>query len=477
MASIADSFFFRRRHVGLMAVLGLALNACASLPADHGRGDLQGLAPPGQPALTAAGITEPDWLARRITGPLSVDDAVEIAWRESPRIRTVLAELGLAGADLFESGRLRNPRLSAGRVGDETTIGLSLVISDLLTLPARGRIGRARWRAALADTAQALIDEAAAVRADYYHYIGADQVAQMRAAIAEAADTSAELARRFRTAGNISALQLAREEAAATVARTQAARARAERSATRMALAERLGLAGRTNRWRTMQHLPLPPADEPAVDELLTLARQQRHDLASARAALEAGEHELALTRGTRLLGEIEFGFEREHEEGERRSGPHLSLQLPLFQQGQASVARAQSRNELAHERVALLDLTLERQVRSGHARLISQREIIDAYRSALIPQRQTIVAGEQQRYNFMLIGAFELIAAKQQEYDTYQGYLEAIRDYWLARNELARSIGGPLPGDDGPLEPAPGIDDLLDPPEAAGHDHHRHQH
>ena len=32
-----------------------------------------------------------------------------------------------------------------------------------------------------------------------------------------------------------------------------------------------------------------------------------------------------------------------------------------------------------------------------------------------------------------MLIGAFELIAIKQDEYDTYQGYLEAIGDYWVA--------------------------------------------
>lgn len=458
--------------------LSLLLAACASLPADHGRAELSTLTAGQQPDPGLAGNADPDWLREQLNRPLTADDAVEIAWREGPRIRSLLAELGPAAADRFEAGRLRNPRLSGSRVGDETTLGLSVVVSDLLTLPARGRIGRARWQAALADTAQALVDEAAAVRADYYRYVAADQVAALRAAIAEAADISAELAERFRAAGNISALQLAREQAAATIARTESARARAERSEARMALAERLGLAGRTNRWQAEDRLPLPPAEEAEVDELLALARQQRHDLASARSALEAGNHELALVRGTRLLGEIEFGFEREREDGERRrSGPHLSLELPLFQQGQAGIARARAEQTLAQGRITELELALERQVRIGRARLDSQREIVDAYRSALLPQREAIVAGEQERYNFMLIGAFELIAAKQQEYDAWQGYLKAIRDYWLARVELERSVGGRLPGDDtGPREPAPGVDDILRPADG-GHEHHHHHH
>ena len=45
-----------------------------------------------------------------------------------------------------------------------------------------------------------------------------------------------------------------------------------------------------------------------------------------------------------------------------------------------------------------------------------------------------------------MLIGIFELIAIKQEEYDAYQGYLESVRDYWVARAGLARAVGSMLP-------------------------------
>src|SRR5690606_23940871 len=120
-----------------------------------------------------------------------------------------------------------------------------------------------------------------------------------------------------------------------------------------------------------------------------------------------------------------ELGFEREREDGERRSGPHLSLQLPLFQQGQSQRARANALRDIARERLAIVQLQVQQQVRSGLVRLETQRAIIDTYRDALIPQREAIVAREQERYNFMLIGVFELIQARQQEYDAYQAYIE----------------------------------------------------
>lgn len=453
----------------------LFLGACASLPTDRGRGDVDALLAASGHARPPAAATDAD-LAARLAQPLTADDAVDIAWLHSPRVRMPLAELGLAAADLFESGRLRNPTLSGSRIGGHdgtTTIGLSAIVSDLITLPARRRIGRAHWQAAVADAAHALIEEAAATRADYYDYVGALQIAAMREAVAEAAETSAELARRFHAAGNISALQLAREEAAATLARTDAAAARAARIETRMALAERLGLAGRTNRWRVADRLPMPPEDNPDVENLLRLAHERRLDIAAARAALEAGENTATLARRFRWLGDVEFGVEREREGGERESGPTLSLELPVFQQGQAGMARAQAERDGARERLAMYELAIERDVRSGVARLAAQREIVAAYRDALIPQREAIVARELERYNFMLIGAFELIQARQQEYDAYQQYLEAIRDYWRLRTALTAAVGGPLPGDDDPLPPAPGTDEILKPsPMSHGHHH-----
>jgi len=63
-----------------------------------------------------------------------------------------------------------------------------------------------------------------------------------------------------------------------------------------------------------------------------------------------------------------------------------------------------------------------------------------------------------------MLIGVFELIQAKAKEYDAYQGYLEAVRNYWQARVELTRNVGERLPSDASKKENTPSVEDILAP-------------
>jgi cobalt-zinc-cadmium efflux system outer membrane protein len=460
----------------LTLAAALAAAGCASLPPDRGRGELaELLSAHERDAADLSGRHEADALAARLRQPLGPDDAVALAWRESPRVEAALAELGLASADLFESGRLRNPQLSASRIGGgdgKTTMAISTVLSDLLTLPARGRIGAARWQAAIALAGQALLEEAAHTRADWYRYVAALQIAQLRQAAADAASVSAELAQRLHAAGNISQLQLARAQAASTTAGAEATQARVERFERRMALAERLGLAGRSNAWRTPTALPLPPDAPLDPAALLAQAHGQRPDLAAARLALAAGRDGEALARRFAWLGEVELGYEREREDGVSEGGPTLALELPLFQQGQAGRSRAQALHALAQARLAQYELAIERQVRTGSARLAGLGEIVREYRQSLLPQHAVVFEREQERYNFMLVGAFELIEARRSQFDAHQAYLEAIRDWWLARVELQLAVAGPLPGDDADLQPAPGLEQLL-APAAGAHDHH----
>lgn len=160
-------------------------------------------------------------------------------------------------------------------------------------------------------------------------------------------------------------------------------------------------------------------------------------------------EGALATTRRLRLLGGTEIGYERETEaEGQRLKGPTANIELPIFNQGQARVARAQALVAQSRARLAELEVVSGNAVRLGveHVRVL--REIVDTHRDALIPQRESVVARSQEQQHYMIIGVFELIQAKRQEYDAYQSYLEAIRDYWLARTDLMRAVGARLPSE-----------------------------
>jgi cobalt-zinc-cadmium efflux system outer membrane protein len=44
-----------------------------------------------------------------------------------------------------------------------------------------------------------------------------------------------------------------------------------------------------------------------------------------------------------------------------------------------------------------------------------------------------------------MLMGTYDVLFARQREIDAQRRQVEALRDYWLARLELERAVGGSL--------------------------------
>ncbi|MGH8759570.1 MAG: TolC family protein, partial [Burkholderiales bacterium] len=266
-------------------------------------------------------------------------------------------------------------------------------------------------------------------------------------AVTRAAQASADLAQRFFDAGNITRLELSREQAAASQARVDLLEAEAGVAAARANLNELMGLNGGVARWSVASGLPAPLAKEDELPELLRLAGESRLDLLAARKEVDLLAGSLGLTRRFRYLGEMEVGVETERETDRSRiTGPTFSWELPLFSQGQGAVARAQAQMRGAEGRLQELEIAASNAVHLASLRVANAKSRAENYRTSLVPLREQIVARSQEEVNYMLIGQFELLRAKQEEYDAYQGYLEAVSDYWVTRAELAREVGTRLP-------------------------------
>ena len=63
--------------------------------------------------------------------------------------------------------------------------------------------------------------------------------------------------------------------------------------------------------------------------------------------------------------------------------------------------------------------------------------------RDVLLPLRQRVLEETELHYNAMTIGVFQLLAAKRDQIATARTYVELLRDYWLARNEVQRMLAG----------------------------------
>ena len=461
------------RHSALAVALTSLLGGCTSLsprPDDTQLNRL--LEERGALAVRWRATHEPPIDVReRLAAPIERDHAVAIALLRSPRMREAYARLGIARAEVIEAVEVANPGVSFTRMnlspgaGYNQTMGVSLPFVDVLLLPLRARWAQQQYERHGIEVAQAVIGLTVEVEAAWYRAVAAQQVADMRTAVAEGADATAELAQRFFDAGNISELQLKREQAVATQFRIDAAQARADALRERLEFGNLLGLGPTDGEWSLADRLPMPVAAEDDAEALVRLAESSNLELQAARLQEAQLRSALRTTRTTRWIGGVEAGAEREKEaDGSRLTGPTLNLELPLFNQGQSKLARVEALLAEAQARVQLADLNATNAVRTGSRALAEHRQIVALHRDALIPQRERIVERSQQEQNFMLIGVFELVQAKVEEYDAYQSYLEAVRDYWLARVDLMRAVGQRLPSDAASGEPTPSVQDILTP-------------
>ena len=480
---------FRRAVLAL--AISASLSSCASLSPRAGDQDINDLLSARRgPQVEWSTVSQPpeerqtidEWL----DAPMTAETAVRVAMLRSPRLQQEYARLGLARAEVLDAVQIANPRLGLSRqsldpgAGINRMASLSLPLVDLLVLPVRARLANAEFKRMQLEIAGAVLGVAADVEAGWYQYVGAQQVADMRMAVAAGTDASAELAQRFFAAGNITELQLNQERAAASEARIAAAQARADAGRARLTLNTLIGLSGGDAQWATSDRLPMPVANEDDPAELAVLARASNLELLAAHQQADILADALGITRRLRWLGGSEIGYEREKEaDGSRLRGPTLDLELPIFNQGQAKVARAEALLAEARARAALAELGVGNAVRLGAEEVRELSRIVSIHRDALIPQREIVVKRSQQEQNFMLIGVFELLQAKVKEYDAYQGYLESVRDYWLARIALMRAVGQRLPSDASVDARTPSVQDIVKPAADAsmqGMDHSGHR-
>ncbi len=405
--------------------------------------------------------------APEIREPLTLPAALAIAFARNREIRRQYASLGIAHADLMDAARISNPTLSfewlsPNNVGqDQTSQGISASFTDLLLLPARRRLSEAEFRRMEFAVGSKLVALAHEVETAWFMHVGDQQVAAMRDAVAEAAQNEATLAQRYHEAGNISRLQLDLQQSAAAQAGIASLRARSDAAASRARLANLLGLSAKAE-WRTVDRLSTPPDTPLSRDELTEQALSRRLDLAALREEVLVLEDALGVTGGWRLLGSVDVGYRQEREvDGSRLRGPTLNLELPLFNQGQGAVARAEAELLDARARAESLALTVENEVTTAVEQLALARDVSARFHDELLPSTASAVARQQERVNFMLVGVFDLIRTKREQYDAWQGYFESVRDYWIARTGLRAATGGLLPGDEESLPLTVGADEI----------------
>jgi outer membrane protein TolC len=317
-------------------------------------------------------------------------------------------------------------------------------VISLLTVPLRHRYESKRFERVQAEVARETVAVAYETRRAWIDAVAAEESSRYMAQVRDAAEASAELARRMARAGNYSRLQQLREQAFYADAVAQLARSRQAAVAARERLTRLMGLSGRDVSYRLPERLPDLPASPAQPDEVETSALAERLDIRAAQRDAASLAESLGLVQTTRLINALEVGRART-KEGDHpfAYGWEFTIEIPLFDFGTARVARAEALYLQAVSRVAQAAVDAESELREAYAAYRTSFDTARHYRDEIVPLRRRIAEENLLRYNGMLISVFELLADAREQVIAVNAAMDATRDYWLAETDLRSALAG----------------------------------
>jgi outer membrane protein len=412
----------------------------------------------------------------RISGPLSLQSAVDAALERNPGIQAMRSEAEAAGHETSAIRAMTRPQISANTYLSSgsmpnilgTAMGVSPV--NALTVPEKsfidqnitlmvplytgGRLSGAvkaasgREDAAEANIATAQADVALLVREHYYRaLLSAEFVEASRARVDASAGMLVITRAQFEAGRGIQA-SVARAEGELADARRMLALAQNERTKTLLELKRTMGVHLDSDIVLSDMLSITPPTDD--LRDELAEANRLRPELLAARARLEAARAGTGSAKGSRkpqIYGAAMADAFAPRGDGNKSGGGTVGIvmSIPLFDANQrrSEVAQAEALQRRAEAELKDLELRVAMEVRQARLDL---ETAVENYRAA-----GTVVQSSQAAYDVVrlrvenqrsiLVEQLDALAALTQ---TKVNLAQALFDHSTAVARLRRAIGRP---------------------------------
>lgn len=454
------------RQLAACALLtGIAwLSGCASLDPTK---DIQRAADTVQDRSGVAPVWDQPWMtelgAWDAHSPLTADLAIMMALRNNRELRGDIERIVAGRADLVQAGLLPNPVLNLTlRFPQEgsTFIGLSVVeqFTAIWLRPTRMHAADARLNEAVLSVSDRALRLVADVKQAHARLVfGQRSLALTRENMQMVEKSVDALARRVE-AGEGTNLDANRARQQLLSLRAELVREERDLAKERLRLLALMGFADAPADWSAADADPTTAPSfalpvELTEEQVLTLVRGQRLDVAASRALVEARRADLKEQELSRLR-DLDAGVDWEREtDGVKSIGPVLDLPIPIFDFNQARIARAgaEARSELA-----TYEAVLQRAIMQARS------AFIDARRSAELTRMYSDEVLVLAQGNLKLADASlragqddvtVLLEAQRQVIEARRALNNLEAEAVAAMIELDYSVGGrlTLPDDMGP--------------------------
>lgn len=424
-------------------------------------------------------------VAELLDGGVTTDDAVQVCLLNNPNLQAAFFEIGMARADVVQSGLLSNPtiglslRLPSGGGLANIDAGLTQNIAELWQIPARKREAGRKLDAKILEVARLLGTAAVDARATYFRALAADRLESIAGENLKIAEQLADMTSTRRRVGAGSEIEVNLSRAEVLEARLELRAAETKAFEARRDLAVLMGLATPFAALEMVDDLP--DAETWAVDRnrLMALAMDHRLDIRAAQSVVYAAraKHRVELSR---VFPSVQVGVALERAERSRSKGrdipseivhnslqsgglarpnavpdrdkntdlivgPSLSLELPIFDQNRAQIAKAEYAHRRAIKQYDGLVRTVFQDAYLAYEKARIAAQVARFFQDELLPLRQSNLDLVREAFRAGRANLVLVLDAQRSLIDARGRYVEARRDAAVTLTELERVAGRPM--------------------------------
>ena len=383
----------------------------------------------------------------KLSQPLTIDDAVQIALLNNRGLQAQYAQLGIAVSDLQAVSRLPDITLSLAhlREGDSLAVdrAISFDLLSLLTRPAARRLEQQNLEHVRLSVMMEMLNLATATRRAWIEVVAAKELEASAKQTNQAAQAARDVVERLMQVGNLSRLDLLREQALYADTQAELAQAQQQVILHQAQLTMLLGLWGEDSQYSlpsTLTSLPDSPRADNATE---STALQQRVDVLAANQSSQRLAQSLGMTRTNRFIDVLDLGYQRNSVSGQAmQKGYDISVRVPLFTGGTRQT-KAQFLYQQSLDQAADTAIRARAEVRASYTSYRLAYDTAKHYQQHVLPVRAQIAEEMMLRYNGMLLSVLDVIANARDQAQSQRASIEAKRNFWLADSILEAAMNG----------------------------------
>jgi len=382
---------------------------------------------------------------------LSRKEAVAIALQNNPDLQAALEDIGIAKADLMNAGLYTNPRIDSvfklpGPNASQTNLEVSgvLKLSDLWLVPLSQRVSQDVLEIVSLRVLELILDIIRDVKIAYNRCVAAELLLDYATKMTGILKSIQDMHAYYMSYGYGNSFIYLDSQVNTAIMQAEIPQLEFERKSAFMHLQKLLGKVPTGEIIHLLDSLCFS-YDIPELKQLQDYAVEYRPEMAIARMKIKQFKDQAALERG-RIFDDVDVGVTYEKDfEGEKGLGPSFAFSIPIFNQNNANIARAQFLQAKAEKELVAQQLVVMEQVRQYYFEIEALKKSIDIYKNNIFSLREKMDEWTKKYIKRMRIQDFVPLRLYLDTYQNYKDYIfmqERIQNsYAYLERSVSRKI------------------------------------